>query len=198
MSVSYPKILLTIGLIAALFFSMVAGTQVFAAPATVVMRDALSAQALWFGPVGQFSNIRLSVYKSDVETLAFLSLDTPTTQGYLALFRTTANVNVFQATNGLTSATLSPITFRLFNCQNVPVTIQATWTGLVSPTTSTIVNIIGGTGGHITIKSTGTFKFGTATGTLNGENLGQSSSTYTYVGRMREVQITTSGFVGGP
>ena len=85
MSMLHPKILLTIGMIAALFFSMVSGTQVFAAPANVVMRNALSAQATWPGPVGQFSNIQLTISKSDVETLMFLSVDTPTTRGCLAL-----------------------------------------------------------------------------------------------------------------
>jgi hypothetical protein len=192
MSMLYSKILLTIGVIAALFFSMVPGTQVFAAPATIVRENAVTARATWPGPVGQFSNIMLFVDKSSAGTDVFLRFDTPTIQGAFGFLTTTANV--FQVTNGLTSATLSPVTLDVLGYG--PVTIQATWTGLGSPSVSTITENININGGHMTTTVTGTSRPATSIGTMNGENLGQSSSAL--IGNFRHVQITTSTFTGGP
>ena len=175
----YPK-LLTTGVVA-LLFSIISGTQAFGAPATIQRVNGVDAEAIWPGPVGQFSNIQLLVGKSSVGT-DILSLDTPTVQGAVAEIFTTANV--FQTTSTLNSATLSPLTLNVClgydgfgNCNQVlPVTIQATWTGFGNPSPNTRVDNFGGTGGfHSTLKISGMSRSATSTGTLNGENLGHSS-----------------------
>jgi hypothetical protein len=117
--------------IAAILFSLFSITAVLAASSTQITRiHGVAASAFSPGSVGQFSDISLTVDKSSAGTDIILGYSTPIILGGNAFLTTTTNV--FH-TNGLGSATLSPVTLNACvavdesdNCIFVPVTIQAT------------------------------------------------------------------------
>jgi len=192
-NMSYLRTLLVAVTIAAILFSFFSIPPVLAAGATKIIRNnGVRASAFIPGPVGQFSDIFLTVAKSSsAETDIILGYSTPNILGENSFLTTTANV--FQ-TNGLNSATLSPVTLNACvatdesgNCIFVPVTIQATWTGFGVP--------VAGHGGNVptcnfvhplnaheasifcgaVFQSGGTDRQATVAGTLNGQSFGQAS-----------------------
>ena len=168
--------------------------QALAATPTIIRNNEPSAMATWPGPVGQFqlSDILLLVDKSSAGTDIQLLYTTPTIQAGNGFAEITTTDNVFQIT-GLNSATLSPVTLTACvssdgfgNCnQFAPITIQAEWTGFG---TVTLINFQVHSG-TTTVKVMGTGKHAIATGTLNLQNLGQSSSAF--ILNSKELCITT-------
>jgi hypothetical protein len=194
----YPKTGLFAGTIVALLFSILSIPPVLAATTTQIQRtNGIGANAFWppDTKVGQFSDISLFVDKSSAGTDIRLGYDTPGLLGANAFLTTTANV--FQ-TNGLNSATLSPVTLNVCvaeddfgNCTFVPVTIQATWSGFggtesggkqfgivascppLQPAALKFFNC-----GQGIVSLGGTSRQATATATMNGQNLGQTSTQF--------------------
>ena len=162
--------------------SITSGKQAFAAQ-IFIHGERVGAYAGWQGPSGQLRDIQILVAKDNVHstTSILLVYDTPFIFGAHTLLTTTADV--FHA-GGFNTATLLPVTLNVCladdefgNCaQSVPVTIQASWTGF-----SALVH----SAGHATsgnpdkvglLQLSGVDRPAAATGILNGQSLGQSSS----------------------
>jgi hypothetical protein len=169
---------------------------------TRIQANGFGAVARWSGTVGQFSDISLVVSKSSAGTFIFLGYSTPSLLGATAVF--TVPANDVQVT-GLTSATLSPVTLKVCtaedefgNCiQSVPVAIKASWTRLGTPSSDTIFGCVSGSGlfnlilksqsatllspcgaGVLVFLIQGTVQQASATGTWNGQSLGQAPQAY--------------------
>jgi len=185
----------TIVVILCLVFSI---QHVLAATTPQIQRfNGVAVNAFWppDTKVGQFSDISLFVDKTSAGTDIRLGYDTPGLLGANAFLTTTANV--FQ-TNGLDSATLSPVTLNACvaedefgNCTFVPVTIQATWSGFggtqsggkqfgivasCPPLQPAALKFF--TCGQDIVALGGTSRQATATATMNGQNLGQTSTEF--------------------
>lgn len=177
------KTFLTTGIILPLISSILCSPVFAAGSSQTITRSAgTAATAFWPGPgpVGQLSNIELDVSKTSTGTDIVLFADAPTCLGCRGELTTTPDL--FQ-TNALDSARLSPVNLKMClatdqfgNCtQSMPLTIQASWTGLGTPTTSmSKLKQVGG-GGHLIFTGPATFRAATATGNLKGHALGQAA-----------------------
>ena len=123
------------------------------------------------------------------------SIIVSTADGYFGEKSTTANI--FQTTPRLTTAILSPVTVHVtcitINCVLPPkdLTIQATWTAFGAPMVSTGVTHIQTRGVEVTSAGPTTTVFATATGTSNGQDLGQSDPANTFIFKFASVAIFT-------
>jgi hypothetical protein len=161
----------------------------------------IAAVATWPGPVGQFGSIQLAVDKTKAGTDIFFFANTGENTGEISA-RLTTTANVFQI--NLNSATLSPVTLNVcvardesgLNCiQTVPVTIQATWTGVGTPSTtpvSTPAPIPFIRPPVFFIVGTTTQREATAVGSLDGQQLGQSASAF--IIWFKELDLEFKGF----
>jgi hypothetical protein len=189
------KILLLFTLALPLLFSLISSTTPTLAAGphqrTIIRGSGSGALAFWPVTVGQFSNIEVHAFKTSAgnDIIFFADGCGP----FPCFGELTTTANVFQINPGLSSATLSPVTLSVclafdefFNCiQEVPVTVQATWTGFGPAFTSNSVSRFGH--GQEIFSDVFAQRQATATGSLDGQQLGQSSNALLI--KFRSVQL---------
>jgi hypothetical protein len=189
------RILLLFTLALPLLFSLISSStpSLAAGPnqRTIFRGSGIGADALWSVTVGQFSNIELIAVKTSAGNDIIFIADAPGCAPFSCFGELLTTANVFQINPGLNSATLSPVTLEVcvgfdefLNCiQEAPVTVQAKWTAVGPPLTANFLERFG----HSIFHQVQGQRQATATGSLDGQQLGQSQAAFLI--KFRSLQI---------
>jgi hypothetical protein len=201
--VQYPKKTLILALVLPLILSLLVGSNI--SPTAVAVRQHSIFKTNGISAIGTWpsTGFFLAAVKDQFGTEVFATRETP--DGTELADSGNILANVFQVTNNLGTATLSPVTlkFCIFdfngNCiKSEFLTIKVTWTAIASPFTNPNSETFTGRDFSVHFTGISTNRLATATGTFDSQNLGQSNPgaepfPQTAIVKFRSAEVDTFG-----